>query len=88
MLLLKGGLLKMAKKKVNFEDALSRLESIVDELEGEEVSLEKSIALYKEGIELSLGCKNILKTAETEISILQKNDKDEFEEIPFDLMED
>ena len=78
----------MAKKKTSFEDALNRMEEIVGILENDEVSLEKSIALYKEGMELSLVCKNVLKTAEKEITLLQKNAEGEFTEEPFDMLED
>jgi exodeoxyribonuclease VII small subunit len=43
----------------SFEEALERLETIVDELEGGQLSLEVSIARYEEGIKLSrhLGAK-------------------------------
>jgi exodeoxyribonuclease VII small subunit len=43
----------------SFEDALERLETLVDELEGGGLSLEQSIAHYEEGLRLSkqLGAK-------------------------------
>ena len=36
-----------------FEEALERLETIVEQLEGGELSLEQSIASYEEGVKLS-----------------------------------
>lgn len=51
----------------NFEEALARLESIVEELEDDSISLEKSIDLYEEGIELSRLCTQTLEEAELRI---------------------
>ena len=42
----------MAKKKVTFEEAMTRLEEIVDRLEREEVPLEEAVKLYQEGLSL------------------------------------
>ncbi|MGD8428638.1 MAG: exodeoxyribonuclease VII small subunit [Balneolaceae bacterium] len=55
------------KERQSFEDALSRLEAIVNELEDETISLEKSIELYQEGIELSKLCTDKLEEAELRI---------------------
>lgn len=62
----------MAKKKMQFEEALEKLEEIVNTLENEEVSLEKSIALYKEGMAVSAICQEKLALAKGEITQLQK----------------
>lgn len=51
----------------NFEDALGRLETIVKQLEDDSVSLEESIELYEEGIELSKHCTQTLEEAELRI---------------------
>jgi len=42
----------MAEPK-NLEEKLARLEEIVQELEGEEVSLERSLSLFEEGVKLA-----------------------------------
>ena len=43
-----------AKKKYkDFESALERLEAVTDELESGEATLEQSIALYTEGLEIA-----------------------------------
>ncbi len=74
----------MAKKKQTFETAMQRLEEIIRLLEEEEVTLEKSVALYQEGLELSAYCKETLARAEGEILIMEKNaDTDTFTEQKF-----
>lgn len=62
----------MAKKKLTFEEAMERLEAIVEQLEQEEVALEEAVALYKEGLRLSAQCKEKLAAAEGEIVLLKK----------------
>ena len=62
----------MAKKKLNFEEAMARLEEIVTQLEEEEVPLETAVKLYKEGLGLSGQCKEKLTAAEGEIVLLRK----------------
>ena len=37
----------MAKKKLTFEEAMERLEKIVEQLEQEEAPLETAVSLYK-----------------------------------------
>ncbi len=64
------------KERLSFEDALSRLEEIVRELEGEEISLEESIKLYEEGIELSKICTNTLEKAELRIEKVNERHAD------------
>ena len=43
----------MARKKQTFDEAMERLEEIVEQLEQEEVSLETAVSLYKEGLTLA-----------------------------------
>lgn len=63
----------MAKKKLSFEESMIRMEEIVEKLESEEVSLEETLALYKEGLALATFCKEKLTDAEGEILLLRKN---------------
>lgn len=51
-------------KSSSFEASLGRLETIVKELEGEGVDLERSVELFKEGKSLVARCETLLKTAE------------------------
>jgi len=57
-----------------FEDCLDRLEKIVNDLEKGELPLEKALALFEEGVQLSNSCRKELDTAEGKIEILMKQD--------------
>lgn len=72
----------MAKKKITFEDAMTRLEEIVERLETEEVPLEEAVKLYQEGLSLSAICKEKLAAAEGCIVLLRK-EAGIWEETPF-----
>jgi len=63
----------MAKKKMTYEQAVSRIEEIASKLENEQVPLDESIKLYKEGMELSLFCSKSLETAQREVEELKTN---------------
>lgn len=78
----------MAKKKLSYEEAVQRIEEIVEVLENEEVSLDNSMKLYKEGIELSYLCQEKLNAAEQEITILQKDGFGNLTETIFDIGEE
>ena len=64
-----------AKAKPTFEKSLNRLTAIVEALEEDMVSLDKSLALYKEGLELSKQCSETLSHYETEILLLQNTEQ-------------
>jgi exodeoxyribonuclease VII small subunit len=53
--------------KLTFEEALAELETIVRQLEGGDVELEKSIALYERGAALKAQCEARLKSAELKV---------------------
>jgi exodeoxyribonuclease VII small subunit len=53
-----------------FEEALERLETIVEELEGGSLTLEESIARYEEGVKLSRRLTQTLDEAEKRIERL------------------
>lgn len=60
----------MPRKKaetVSFEEGLKRLETIVEQLEGGELSLDETVALYKEGMELSKNCAAQLKKVQQDV---------------------
>ena len=63
----------MPKKEVSFEDALERLEEIVDLLESGENPLEKSLELFEEGVRLVKLCNKKLETVENSVKILVNN---------------
>jgi len=62
---------------LSFEDALKRLETIVQKLEGGAASLEESIALYTEGQGLKAHCDAKLAQASARIEAIQQNDAGE-----------
>jgi exodeoxyribonuclease VII small subunit len=76
----------MAKKKIenlSFEESLSELETIVQNLEQGALSLEDSMTLFERGLNLSQGSQEKLKNAEQKIQILlAKNGKAQLE--PFE----
>ena len=57
---------------LTYEAAISRLEEIVNLLEKNEISLDESINLFEEGIELTAYCSNTLKNAQQKITTLSK----------------
>ena len=62
------------KKQLSFESAIERLEEITADLEGGETSLEDSITLYTEGLEIARQCNARLEEAEKKIKIItEKN---------------
>lgn len=72
-------------ENVKFEDALKKLENIVDRLESGELELEEAINIFEEGINLSLYCQQELKKAEGRILQLVKNLNGELELKEFEL---
>lgn len=73
----------MARKKLNFEDAFSRLEEIADLLDND-ISIDESLKLYKEGIEISVFLDKELKTVKKEVLVLKEQADGLFKETPFD----
>lgn len=80
----------MAEKKVkeitdkSFESAINELENIVMQLEKGEATLEESIALFTEGMELSKFCSQKLDTVEQKITQLVKDSNGKNHEVVFE----
>ena len=55
-----------------FEECLDRLEKIVNELEKGDVSLERALELFEEGMSLSGACRKQLEEAEGKVEVLLK----------------
>ena len=53
-----------------FEEALSRLEKVVDRLEQGDLELEGSLEAFEEGVKLSRRCASQLESAEQRIEVL------------------
>lgn len=75
-------------EEMKFEEAISKLEKIVQQLEEGEKSLEGSLKLYEEGIKLSKFCSGKLEEAKKKIEILTKSEKGELVTKPFNLEEE
>ncbi len=62
----------MARKKtaIDFEKALQTLESLVENMESGDMTLEKSLQAFEEGIKLTKECQQALKEAEQKVEIL------------------
>jgi len=74
----------MAKKEPTFEQALAKLESIVEAIEQGKIGLEESIQRYEEGMELIKHCRKILAAAEQKIQKLQLTETGELTPEPLD----
>ena len=55
-------------EKENFEANLKKLSTVVAEMEKGDVSLEKAVELYSEGVKLSAVCKKQLDEAKIKIT--------------------
>ena len=62
---------KKSNKISNFEEDLKKLQSILDDIESEELTLEDSVQKYKEGMELSKKCQDALDEAKQVIKVLE-----------------
>ena len=58
----------MLKKQKKFEEAMSELEQIVQQLERGDVPLDEAIAKFQEGMALSQYCNETLTKAEETVS--------------------
>ncbi|MBR5623697.1 exodeoxyribonuclease VII small subunit [bacterium] len=58
--------------KMSFEDALDKLQKIVEKIEEGELSLNECLAEYEEGIKLATFCSQELKAAKAKVEKLQK----------------
>jgi exodeoxyribonuclease VII small subunit len=61
-----------SQAKPSFEEALTKLESIVESMESGEVPLAELLAKYEEGSKLLKVCESRLKDAELKIEQLKK----------------
>ncbi len=57
---------------VSVEEALERLEGLVEALEEGELPLEESLSLFEEGVSLTRNCAEQLKGAERRIEVLMQ----------------
>ncbi len=58
------------RKKLDYEAAVSELESLVERLEQGDISLEDSLKLYERGVLLARDCQEALQAAEQKVQML------------------
>ena len=58
--------------EMKFEEAMKRLEKIVNDLEGGKLSLDDSLKKYEEGVKLSRFCHKTLQAAQKKVQVLSK----------------
>jgi len=61
-----------ANTPLTFEAGLEQLETIVKEMEGGELPLERALELFEKGMQLSDACRKQLEEAETRVEILTR----------------
>jgi exodeoxyribonuclease VII small subunit len=69
--------------KMIFEDSMKQLEKIVEELESGDLSLDKALKKFEEGVRLSKFCFDKLEETEKKISLLLKDPEGNLQETPF-----
>jgi exodeoxyribonuclease VII small subunit len=80
--------LNKQEQEPTFEQAVKRLEEIVEKLEEGRVPLDESLQLFEEGVKLSRFCNNKLEEIERKIEILTKNGKGDLITEEFDNNDD
>lgn len=60
-----------AEASVDFETVLSRLEAVVEQLEGDDLALEEALKAYADGVELAQKGARLLDGAERRIEELK-----------------
>jgi exodeoxyribonuclease VII small subunit len=78
----------MELKVKDFESALKSLEDIVVQLEAGDLTLDRALELFEEGIKVSRFCNSKLEEAERKVEILIKTADGEMKESPFSEIPD
>ncbi len=75
----------MSKKKLTYEEAMEKLNAILEKLEDTDSTLEESMSNFKEGMELYNYCNSLLNKAEGEITLILEKDMGTTEEVSFPM---
>lgn len=67
----------MGKKEKTLESSFEELNSIISNLEKDDISLEDSFTLYHKGMQLLKYCNDSIDKVEKELMILEENGMDE-----------
>ena len=66
-------------KEITLEQTFEKLEAVISRLEKEDISLEESFKIYKEGIKLIQNCND--KIDKVEKAVLKLNENGELDEV-------
>lgn len=75
----------MEINNLSYEEAVSKLEKILKELEEDDCTLKDSLDKFKKGIELYNYCNELLSKADGEIKILLRDDGINMTEVEFPM---
>ena len=84
----KGAGQSASAKNPPFEEALQKLEGVVEAMEADDLPLETLLAQYEEGAKLVKICQEKLAEAELKIQQLEKTAAGEMKLKPLDLVEE
>ncbi len=70
--------------KKSFEEQISELENIINELENGNLNLDDSVVKFEEGMKISKECSKMLENAEKKITILLNDENGEKKEENFE----
>jgi exodeoxyribonuclease VII small subunit len=72
-----------ASNAFDFEDSLAELETLVQQMEQGDLTLEDSLAAFERGISLTRGCQTALAQAEQKVNVLMQDAQGRVIEQPF-----
>ncbi len=75
----------MEINNLSYEEAVSKLEKILKDLENDDCTLNDSLNKFKKGIELYNYCNDLLSKADGEIKILLKDDGMNMKDVEFPM---
>ena len=73
------------QKKVKFEEAMAKLDSVVSKIESGGLTLDESIAAFEEGVKLIKICNESLESAENKVRLLTENSDGTVSDVPFEV---
>ena len=68
------------KKESGFEAQMHKLETLIEKLEGESLSLDDSLNTFEEAMKLAKSCGLQLKAAREKVSVLMEGREEAFEQ--------
>ena len=75
----------MTLMKINFEEAILKLENEVKKLENGNLTLDESISAFEEAVKLVRLCNEKLENAERRVRLLTENADGTITDVPFDM---